>query len=131
MGNKSKKKDESVLSLCDARRQRNKLHFCIMAPEGQTLRRVPPLNTRRCCKCVGYTDASAAFLHESRRGPFILASFCILPTLTSVVSVFHRQAELTVIIPNSIILINATGLQTMHFHESQGPQPISLDKSSG
>lgn len=80
---------------------------------------------------LGYTDTSAAFLHESRRRPFILASFCILPTLASVVFVFRSEAELTVIIPNSIIFINATGLRTMHFHESQGPQPISLDKSSG
>lgn len=50
----------------------------------------------------------------------------------SVVSLLY-WAELTVIIPNSIIIINATGLRTVHFPGSQvwkEPQAISLDKSS-
>lgn len=38
---KNKKKDKSVLSLCDLGRQKNKLHFCIMAPEGQNRHRLP------------------------------------------------------------------------------------------
>lgn len=38
---KNKKKDKSVLSLCDLGKQKNKLHFCVMAPEGQNWHRVP------------------------------------------------------------------------------------------
>lgn len=52
-------------------------------------------------------------VHRPTFQPFILASFVFRHTLVSVVSPLYR-AELTVIIPNSIIFINATGLRTVH-----------------
>lgn len=65
---------------------------------------------------------------------FSLSSWLLLysATFVSVVSLLY-WAELTVIIPNSIIFINATGLRTVHSSGSQvwtEMQPISLDKSS-
>lgn len=78
---KNKKKDKSVHSLCDPSRQKNKLHFCIMAPEGQNWHRVPS----QPCSCVSMLiqvlsvpTREPAEMHRPTFQPFILASFVLL-----------------------------------------------------
>lgn len=76
---KNKKKDKSLHSLCDPPRQKNKLHFCVMAPEGQNRHRVPlsPVCVRACWYRFHQ------FPQESQRGAqayisaFHLDFFCI------------------------------------------------------
>lgn len=76
---KNKKKDKSLLSLCDLGRQKNKLHFCVMAPEGQNRHRVPL--SAVCVRACWYRFHQ--FPQESQRGAqaylsaFHLGFFCI------------------------------------------------------
>lgn len=77
---RNKKKDKSVLSLCDLGKQKNKLHFCVMAPEDQNWHRVPLSGV--CVRVCSYMFHH--FPHESQRGAqacisaFHLGFFCIL-----------------------------------------------------
>lgn len=77
---KNKKTDKSLLSLCDLGRQKNKLHFCVMAPKGQNRHRVPLSSV--CVRVCWYRFHQ--FPQERWRGTqaylsaFHLGFFCIL-----------------------------------------------------
>lgn len=78
--NKNKKKDKSLHSLCDLGRQKNKLHFSVMAPKGQNRHRFPlsAVGVRACWYMFHQ------FPQESQKGAqafhvlaFHLGFFCI------------------------------------------------------
>lgn len=105
----TKRKGKSLVSLCDPRRQKNKLHVCITA-----LRVKIGIWTHSALfECV-HVDIGSISSHMRAREvqgptfqPFILVSFVFRYACVSWV-------ELTVIIPNSIIFIYATGLRIVH-----------------
>lgn len=73
--NKNKKKDKSLHSLCDLGRQKNKLHFSVMAPKGQNRHRflLSTVGVRTCWYMFHQ------FPQESQKGvlAFHLGFFCI------------------------------------------------------
>lgn len=86
---KNKKTDKSLLSLCDLGKQKNKLHFCVMAPRVKI-----DIGSHSVLFVCEYVDIGsinshkrAGEVHRPTFQPFILASFVFCYTCVCCLSI--------------------------------------------